>query len=280
VLGGHSLLATQVMARVRESFGVEVPGRALFEASAPVRELAERGEQARRDEQGVEAPPLSPRPRQGPLPLSLAQERLWFLEQLAPLGSAYNGVMALELEGALDRAALERSFAELVRRHESLRTRIETTSDGQGRQVIDPVGGFRLRVVDLSSWPEAGRRTEALRQAEVEAARPFDLSRELFRVCLFRLSAEEHILLVMLHHIISDVLSLLGILRRELSVLYAAYQEGRTSPLPELEAQYADYALWQREWLQGEILERQVAYWREQLRGMAGALGRSTQRAP
>ncbi len=278
VLGGHSLLATQVIARVRESFGVEVPVRALFEASVTVRELGEEVERTRREQQGLQAPPLAPRPRQGPLPLSLAQERLWFLEQLAPLGNTYNEIMGLELDGALDQAALEGSFAELVRRHESLRTRIETTADGQGRQVIDPAGGFRMGVVDLTSWPEAGRRAEAVRLAQAEATRPFELSRELFRVWLIRLSAEEHILLVMLHHIISDVWSLAGILLRELSVLYTAYQEGRSSPLPELEAQYADYALWQREWLQGEILERQVAYWRERLRGMPAALELPTDR--
>ena len=191
VLGGHSLMATQVVARVRESLGVEVPVRALFEASVTVRELAEEVERARRDQQGLQAPPLAPRPRQGPLPLSLAQERLWFLEQLEPLGSTYNEIMALELEGELDQAALERSFAELVRRHESLRTRIETNSDGEGRQIIDPAGGFRLQVEDLSSWPEAGRRAEAARLMQAEAVRPFDLSRELFRVWLFRLSGEK-----------------------------------------------------------------------------------------
>jgi amino acid adenylation domain-containing protein len=278
VLGGHSLLATQVMARVRENLGVEVPVRALFEASVTVRELAEQVDQARRDEQGLQAPPLAPRPRQGPLPLSLAQERLWFLEQLEPLGSVYNEIMALELEGALDQEALERSFAELARRHEILRTRIETTAEGQGTQVIDPAGGFQLRVVDLSSRPETGRRAEAERQAQSEAKRTFDLSRELFRVSLFRLSAEEHILVVALHHIISDVWSLLGVLRHELNTLYSAYKEGRPSPLPELEAQYADYAIWQREWLQGEILERQVGYWREQLHGMPAALELPTDR--
>ena len=168
--------------------------------------------------------------------------------------------------GALDQAALERSFAEMARRHEILRTRIETTSDGQGRQVIDPAGGFRLRVVDLTSRPEAGRRAEALRQAQAEAGGPSTYPGELFRVSLFRLSAEEHILLVVLHHIISD--EMVGQRSaNELEALYSAYEEGRPSPLPELEAQYADYAIWQREWLQGEILERQVGYWREQLRG-------------
>ncbi len=156
VLGGHSLLATQVIARVRESFGVEVPVRALFEASVTVRELGEEVERTRREQQGLQAPPLAPRPRQGPLPLSLAQERLWFLEQLAPLGNTYNEIMGLELDGALDQAALEGSFAELVRRHESLRTRIETAADGQGRQVIDPAGGFRMGVVDLPHGRKPG----------------------------------------------------------------------------------------------------------------------------
>ncbi len=211
------------------------------------------------------------------IPLSLAQERLWFLEQFEPLGGAYNNSIALELEGELDQAALERSFAELVKRHESLRTRIETTPDGKGRQVIDPAGEFRLQVVDLSSWPEAGRRAEAARLAQDEAVRPFDLRSELFRVWLFRVSAEEHILLMMLHHIMSDGWSE-SVLVRELGILYTAYQQGRPSPLPELEAQYADYALWQREWLQGEVLERQVAYWRERLRGIPAALELPTDR--
>jgi amino acid adenylation domain-containing protein len=278
VLGGHSLLATQVMARVRESLAVEVPLRTLFEESVTVRELAEHIEQARRDEQGLQVPALVSRPRQGPLPLSLAQERLWFLEQLETLGSTYNETMALELDGELDVEVLERSFAELVRRHESLRTRIETTGEGQGIQVIDPAGEFRLEFKDLSTWPAEQRRAEAQRFVQAEAVRPFNLTQELFRVALLQLAPEEHILLVMLHHIASDVWSLLGVLQHELNVLYAAYKEGRPSPLPELEVQYADYALWQREWLQGEVLERQLSYWREQLSGMSAALELPTDR--
>src|SRR5258708_37937699 len=137
VLGGHSLLATQVMSRVRENFGVEIPVRALFEASVTVRDLAEQIEQAMREEQGWQAPPLVPQSREGELALSLAQERLWFLEPLEPLGSTYNETMPLELEGELDEEALERSFTELVRRHESLRTRIRMTDEGQGIQQID-----------------------------------------------------------------------------------------------------------------------------------------------
>src|SRR5258708_36377244 len=280
VLGGHSLLATQVMARVRENFGVEIPVRALFEASVTVRDLAEQIEQAMREEQGWQAPPLVPQSREGELALSLAQERLWFLEPLEPLGSTYNETLALELEGELDEAALERTFTELVRRHETLRTHIEATAEGRAIQIIAAAGGFRPQIVDASSFPRAWRRDEALRLAYEESVRPFDLTRALFRVTLYRLSAERHILVVMLHHIISDVWSVLGVLQHELTVMYSAFQAGRPSPLPRLEVQYADYAIWQREWLQGEILENQVAYWREQLAGVPAALGLPPHRPP
>jgi amino acid adenylation domain-containing protein len=280
VLGGHSLLATQVMARVRESLGVEVPVRVLFEASVTVRGLAEHIEQERREEQGLRVPVLERREREGQrAPLSLAQERLWFLEQLEPLGSTYNEVLTVESEGELDEEALEKSFAEMVRRHETLRTRIEMTESGEGVQVIEPAGGFRLQVVDLREWGEGeAGRAEAERRVQAEAERPFDLSRELFRVRLYRLGAERHILQVVMHHIVTDGWSLLGVLPYELNVLYGAYREGRPSPLPELEVQYADYALWQREWLQGEVVERQMEYWREQLGDMEGVLEMPTDR--
>ena len=278
-LGGHSLLATRVMARVRESFAVELPLRVMFEATVTVRALGRQIEQKRRESQGLGVPDLKSR---GPgierMPLSFTQERLWFLEQLEELGGTYNESMALRIEGVLQEAVLERSFAELVRRHEILRTRIETTAEGKGEQVIEPAGGFRLGVLEVGERSET-ERTEALhRQVQEERARPFEFEQGLFRVLLLRVNAEEHVLVVTLHHIISDVWSLLGILRYELSVLYAAYVKGERSPLAELEVQYGDYALWQRQWLQGEVLERQLDYWRQQLSGMPAALELPTDR--
>src|SRR5262245_47286091 len=201
------------------------------------------------------------------LRLSFAQERLWFLDRLGLVGVAYNMPYALRLKGDLDAAALERSLAELLRRHESLRTRFEE-SDGLALQVIDAPGRFTLPKTDLSALEDSSRwsRVQQLMQAEVEYR--FDLTRDQpFRVSLLRLAEQDHVLLLTQHHIVSDGWSM-GILVRELSELYAAYVQGLESPLPEPALQYADYALWQREWLQGEPYERQVRYWRERLTGV------------
>jgi hypothetical protein len=211
---------------------------------------------------------LKHRPEQ--LPLSYAQERLWFLEQLG-VGSAYNVPAVLRLEGSLDVSALERSIGDVVRRHESLRTRVEVV-DGHGIQVIDEPGGFRLDVVDLSGLEETQRQTQARRLAREDAERPFDLAAgPLFRVRLLRLGTGEHVALVNMHHIVSDGWSL-GVLIREIGVLYAAYVAERAPTLPELPVQYADYAIWQRGWLTGEALGRQVGYWKKQLAGAPAAL--------
>ncbi|HEY0022716.1 MAG TPA: non-ribosomal peptide synthase/polyketide synthase [Longimicrobium sp.] len=263
-LGGHSLLATRVVSRVRELFGVELPLRALFEGPT-VAELAGRVQEIRRA--GVPLlPPVVPAGRTGPLPLSFAQERLWFIDRLEPGSATYTIPAAWRLGGALDEAALERALGEIVRRHESLRT-VFAEADDSPVQVIAPFGGFTLPVEDLSALGEAEREAAVRRLAGEEARRPFDLSAgPLFRAALLRLGDEAHVLLISMHHIVSDGWSM-GVFFREMSALYAAYREGRESPLSELPVQYADYAVWQREQLAGEVLDRQLAYWRERLAG-------------
>jgi amino acid adenylation domain-containing protein len=265
-LGGHSLLATQVVSRAAASLGVEIPLRALFEAPT-VAGLALRADAALREGAGMAAPPLVPTPRDAsPLPLSFAQQRLWFIQQLEPGSAAYNMPFPLRLRGALDVAALRRSLGELERRHEALRT-VFRVAGGEPVQVIRPAGAGRLPVVDLGGLAEGGRGAEARRLAGEDAGRPFDLSRgPLLRATLVRGGADEHVLLVNLHHVVGDGWSM-GVLTREVSALYGAYSAGQPSPLAELPVQYADYAAWQRAWLVGETLERQIAYWRERLRG-------------
>ncbi len=276
-LGGHSLLATQVVSRLRDALGVEVPLRQLFEEPT-VAAVARWVERARAGGEAASAvPPLQPISRQGELPLSFAQQRLWFLDQLSPGGSFYNIPSALRLRGELDVGALERSLTEVVRRHEVLRT---TFSEVGGRpvQVIHDAERVELEVVDLTGLAEADREAEALRLAREEARRPFDLERgPLFRARLLRLGREDHVALLTLHHIVSDGWSM-GVLVEEMASLYAAFQAGQPSPLAELPIQYADYAAWQRSWLVGEELERQLGYWREQLAGAPSVLELPTDR--
>ncbi|HEY7767794.1 non-ribosomal peptide synthase/polyketide synthase [Longimicrobium sp.] len=263
-LGGHSLLATRAVSRIREVFGVELPLRALFEGPT-VAELAVRVEEMRRAELPL-LPPVVPTERTGLLPLSFAQERLWFIDRLQPGSAVYNIPLARRLAGALDVAALERALGEIVRRHEALRT-VFAEVDGSPVQVIAPFGGFALPVEDLSELGEADREAEVRRRAGEEPRRAFDLAAgPLFRAALVRVDAEDHVLLLSMHHTVSDEWSM-GVLFREMSALYAAYREGRESPLPELPVQYADYAVWQREQLAGAVLDRQLAYWRERLAG-------------
>ncbi|HEU4558925.1 MAG TPA: amino acid adenylation domain-containing protein, partial [Longimicrobium sp.] len=209
---------------------------------------------------------IHPRGSDAPAPLSFAQERLWFLDRLEPGSAAYNIPAALRLAGALDARALERALGEIVRRHEALRT-VFSEVDGSPVQVIVPFGGFAVPVEVLPELSEADREAAVRRRTGEEARRAFDLSAgPLFRAALLRLGEEEHVLLLSMHHIVSDGWSM-GVLQRELNTLYAVYREGRESPLPELAVQYADYAVWQREQLEGEGLERQIAYWREHLAG-------------
>ena len=217
------------------------------------------------------------RGRPGPYPLSFAQQRLWFLDQLEPDSPAYNIPMAIRFSGALDAGALEQSLNEIVRRHEVLRTTFSVV-DEQPVQIIAPTLSLTLPVVNLGGFPEAEREAQAMRLATEEAQRLFDLTQgSLLRTTLLRLGEEHHILLLTMHHIVSDGWSR-GIFIRELSVLYEAFSTGKPSPLPELPIQYADFAVWQREWLQGEVLETQLSYWKQQLTGSPSLLNLPTDR--
>ena len=266
-LGGHSLLATQVISRVREAFNVEVPLRALFESPtvAGIAEVIEREKSAGRI---VEAPPIVAVSRDRELPLSFAQQRLWFIHQLEPDSPAYNLPFALRLKGDLDVSALSRSLADIVARHEVLRTRFEMRR-GVPVQVIDRPAQVELPVWDVSALQESDRRREARRVVSQGVERPFDLGRgPMWRAGVVRLTADEHILVVNIHHVISDDWSM-GVLVKEFTALYEGYRGGRRAELPPLAIQYADYAVWQREWLQGEVLDTRLEYWKKQLDGVA-----------
>ena len=212
--------------------------------------------------------PIVPRGRDGNLPLSFAQQRLWFLDQLVPNNPFYNVPAALRLTGALNLAALQQTFNEIVRRHEALRTTLAVVS-GQPVQRIAAAFHLPINVVDLRNLPKESRQNEANRLTAEEAQRSFNLSNDLLlRVTLLQLDDAEYLLMLNMHHIVSDGWSI-GVLIQELGALYTAFASEKPSPLPALSIQYADFAKWQREWLQGEVLETQLAYWRQQLNGIS-----------
>ena len=264
-LGGHSLLATRVVTRIHATFGVALSLRDLFDDPTVAR-LAERIREARRSSGTARPPPIVPVPRDIPLPLSAMQERLWLLEQLQPGTALYNVPWAAWLSGPLEVPALERALAGLFFRHEALRTTFSSNA-GEPVQVIHPSANVALPVVDLGGLPEAEREAQAVLAASEEVRRPFDLvNGPLCRTLLIRTADDSHLLVLTLHHIVSDGWSL-GVAVRELSALYGAELHGRTSSLPAPTLQPVDHAVWQRQWLQGEALAAQVGYWRRQLAG-------------
>jgi amino acid adenylation domain-containing protein len=280
--GGHSLLVTQLVARVRTVFGVELPMAAVFEAPT-LRALAGRLDALLPAAAARSLPPPTPRPRPAALaplaagatagaqedvalPLSYAQERLWFLDRLEPGSALYNIPLALALSGPLAVPALAWALGRLLRRHAALRTRFAAV-DGSPLQVVVPLAGLALPVVDLAALPATAAARESARLTSDEGATGFDLgAAPLLRTRLLRRSAVDHTLLLTLHHIAGDGWSL-GILIRELGALYGGAAAGHEAVLAPLPVDYADYAVWQRGWLRGEALASHLDYWRHQLAG-------------
>jgi amino acid adenylation domain-containing protein len=264
-LGGHSLRAAQMVSRVRDVFQKALPIRVLFE-NPTIEALAAFIESERQSSGNKVPPPLERIDRNRPLPLSFAQQRLWFINQLEPESTAYNIPIALRITGELDVAALEQAFGDLIERHETLRTTF-VTNNGRPEQSISSPRKFALSITDLSHVLSSEREKEAQRLTAKEAQVPFDLaSGPLLRTLLIKLSDQDHVLLLTMHHIVSDAWSM-GLLARELTALYESHVTGRPARLPELSIQYVDFAHWQRQWLTGDVLAEQLAYWRKQLGG-------------
>ncbi|NKQ35829.1 MAG: amino acid adenylation domain-containing protein [Chloroflexi bacterium] len=262
-LGGHSLLATQLISRLRDIYKVDLPIQDLFEQPT-VAGLAELITQAREGGRAETLPAITPAPRDGRIPLSSGQQRLWFLDQLDPGSPLYNNFAALRLSGEMDVSLLERCLNEIVARHESLRTTFADV-DGQPVQIIAPELKLVLPLENLQNLEPAEQETKVRQIALQEATAPFNLAQgPLLRFKLLQLDAAEHVILIAMHHIISDGWSV-GVFIRETAALYAAFAAGQPSPLPPLPIQYADYAQWQQNWLQGEALQAQLAYWQTQL---------------
>jgi amino acid adenylation domain-containing protein len=262
--GGESLLAARMISRIRKTLGIEISLRILFEGPT-VASLAKNIEIARRRVSPLDRPAITRlNTYKDKIPLSFGQQRLWFLDQLQPGSSAYNEPDSLRLVGSLDFSALQQSLQEIANRHEILRT-LFVQENGVPHQVILPAREQLLSLIDLRAVPQAQREALALQLAYQETSRPFDLAHDtLLRTTLLCLDDTEHWLLFTWHHIISDAWST-GVFFGELSALYNAFLRAEPSPLPSLPIQYADYAIWQRHWLEGTELARQIDYWKLQL---------------
>ncbi|MDF5719565.1 MAG: amino acid adenylation domain-containing protein [Rhizonema sp. PD37] len=275
-IGGHSLLATQLASRIRNIFKVELPLRELF-ASPTVAELARSLEQLQQQNLELSAPPILPRVKNTDLPLSYAQQRLWFLDQFEPNSPSYNIPLALRLIGTLNTVALQQSLQEIIHRHEALRTNCVTVN-GKPNQIIQTQTNWKVSVVECQHLPTTERESALQQLVQQQAIEPFDLANELLiRVTLVVLSQTEHALLVCMHHIVSDGWSI-GVLIQELASLYNAYSISQSSSLIPLPIQYADFAIWQRDWLQGDVLQSQLNYWQQQLKDAPVLLSLPTNR--
>jgi amino acid adenylation domain-containing protein len=271
-LGGHSLLAVQLTSRIRTALGLDVPLAELF-AQPTLAGFAQRVAAST----ASALPAIVPASRQEALPLSFAQQRLWFLAQLDERAAAAYAIPGgVRMKGPLDVAALHAALNRIVERHEPLRTYFGSVDGAPVQLIASPDVGLALTQVDLSGHSDAEAELERL--AGEEARAPFDLTRgPLVRGRLIRLADDDHALLVTMHHIVSDGWSM-GVLINEFSALYAAYAQGRSDPLPALPIQYADYAVWQRRWITGEVLQRQLGFWRAHLSGAPALLDLPTDR--
>jgi acyl carrier protein len=265
-LGANSLTATQLAARIRSNFNIDLLLAEVF-ASPTLKELSQIVEVAIVEQeckqQHVIPVRVSQLSQSDLVPLSFAQQRLWFLEQLQPGNTLYNFPAAVRLQGELNVTALEQSINQLIKRHEILRTTF-TTVDGQPVQVIHPSFNLKLSIIDVTTTNHSTVANLIL----AEQNQPFDLiNGSVLRTSLLKLSETEYILLFVMHHIISDGWSM-GVIIQEISSLYTAFAKGETATLPELPIQYADFAVWQRQWLQGEVLTNQLTYWQQQLNNL------------
>ena len=269
-LGGHSLIATRVMSQIRQVFQIELPLLTLFEKPT-IALLVKEIETANNAGLGIKTTKIEPIERTPQLPLSFAQQRLWFLAQLEPDSPFYNIPVAVRLQGELNYKALQQTFDEILCRHEALRTNFQTV-EGQAVAVIKETKPLLVPLVDLSQLSSHQQEVEVKQQAFTEAQQPFELTNDLLlRVKLLRLDAQEHIVLVTMHHIASDAWSI-DVLVQELAKLYPAFcnqqpslRDATRTPLTELPIQYVDFAAWQRQWLQAQVLETQLSYWRKHL---------------
>ena len=266
-LGGHSLLAAQVASRIAGRVRADLPLREMFQ-SPTIAELAQRIDSVSSGGLATRVPPIVPVPRDAEMLPSFTQEALWFLDQLERGRATYTIYSPLRITGRLNTTTAERTLNEIFRRHESLRTRFPEV-DGRPIQVIEPAAPRPLALVDLGSLPEAQRDSRLRQWIAGEMRKPIDLQNgPLIRITLLRLSEEDHVAMVSAHHMIYDGWSM-AVFVRELAVLYAAFETGQPSPLPDLPVQYADFAAWQRQWLQGEQIERLRGYWFKQLAAVA-----------
>jgi acyl carrier protein len=276
-LGGHSLLATQVVSRIREVFGIELTLSALFK-NPTVAGLAKEIAMTLRGDEIAEDSPIQPTNREIPQPLSFAQHRIWFMERLNPGSALYNVPIAYRIQGELNLEVLEQSINTIIKRHDILRTRFQNV-DGELKQIVTDGVALKPEVVELGRLADADRESEMQRLASEEGRAPFDLGAGLLvRAKLVRLSEVEHVLVLTFHHIAIDGWSI-PIFLAELHCCYEAYASEREPALAPLPLQYADYAVWQRERLQGPLLEQQLQYWREQLAAAPQELGLPTDHA-